>query len=142
MRTDDNLRPRDAQRLAACIASMYPLRPHIRSWPRTGRVLLARLRREALAAPGSSADTLLQELLAIDAFPESSISFEAPAEPTIALEIDVKGENLRLLTTITTFGTPQDVTLQELRVEMSFPADESSDRLLRRQPSWFVASEI
>jgi hypothetical protein len=33
---------------------------------------------------------------------------------------------------LTTFGTPQDVTLQELRIEMSFPADDASDALLRR----------
>jgi hypothetical protein len=30
-----------------------------------------------------------------------------------------------------TLGTPQDVTLQELRVETFFPADEASDHVLR-----------
>jgi hypothetical protein len=30
-----------------------------------------------------------------------------------------------------TLGTPQDVTLQELRIETFFPADEASDHLLR-----------
>jgi hypothetical protein len=124
-------RPLNIMRL---MCSPNALQPHIRSWPQTGRALLARLRREALAAPGSSADTLLHELLAIDAFPEFSNSVEAHAEPTVTLEIDVKGEGLRLLTTITTFGTPQDVTLQELRIEMSFPADELSEQILRRQP--------
>ena len=116
------------------MCSPSALRPHIRSWSQTGRALLARLRREALAAPGSSVDTLLNELLAIDAFPELSNVVEEFEEPTIALEIDVKGETLRLLTTTTTFGTPQDVTLQELRIEMSFPADELSEQILRRLP--------
>jgi hypothetical protein len=35
------------------------------------------------------------------------------------------------VTATTTFGTPQDVALQELRIEMSFPADEESELFLR-----------
>ena len=59
------------------------------------------------------------------------------AEPALGvvpgpdLELAVGDATLRLFNTLTTFGTPQDVTLQELRIEMSFPADEASDRLLR-----------
>jgi hypothetical protein len=30
-----------------------------------------------------------------------------------------------------TLGTPQDVTLQELRIETVFPADEASERVWR-----------
>jgi hypothetical protein len=36
-----------------------------------------------------------------------------------------------LFTAITTLGTPLDVTLQELRIESFFPADEESDRRIR-----------
>ena len=50
----------------------------------------------------------------------------------MALELEIGDEVLRLFNTLTTFGTPQDVTLQELRIEMSFPADDASDALLRR----------
>jgi hypothetical protein len=39
---------------------------------------------------------------------------------------------LRLFTTIMTLGTPQDVTLQELRIETFFPADEGSERCWSR----------
>jgi hypothetical protein len=35
-----------------------------------------------------------------------------------------------LFNTFTTFGTPQDVMLQELRIDMSFPADETTRRFL------------
>jgi hypothetical protein len=35
--------------------------------------------------------------------------------------------NLRLFSTIMTLGTPQDVTLQELRIETFFPADQASE---------------
>ena len=43
-----------------------------------------------------------------------------------------RGElELRLFTTIMTLGTPHDVTLQELRIEALFPADEHSERQWR-----------
>jgi hypothetical protein len=38
---------------------------------------------------------------------------------------------VRLFSTIMTLGTPQDVTLQELRIETFFPADEESEARLR-----------
>jgi transcriptional regulator with XRE-family HTH domain len=40
-------------------------------------------------------------------------------------------EELSLFTTLTTFGTPRDVTLDELAVELFFPADDRTDVLLR-----------
>lgn len=39
---------------------------------------------------------------------------------------------LRLFTTIATLGTPQDITLQELRVESFFPVDEETRETFRR----------
>jgi hypothetical protein len=38
---------------------------------------------------------------------------------------------LSLFTTLTTFGTPLDVTIDELAIELFFPADDASDRMLR-----------
>jgi hypothetical protein len=37
----------------------------------------------------------------------------------------------RLVSTMTTLGTAQDVTLQELRVESFYPADAETEQLLR-----------
>jgi hypothetical protein len=43
-----------------------------------------------------------------------------------------KGEaSLRVFTTIATLGTPQDVTLQEIRIECFFPSDPASAGLFR-----------
>jgi hypothetical protein len=43
-----------------------------------------------------------------------------------------KGEvSLRLFTTIATLGTPQDITLQELRIECFFPMDDDTAGTLR-----------
>jgi transcriptional regulator with XRE-family HTH domain len=111
------------------------MRPRIRSWPSTGSYLMARLRREVAAAPGSPSEALLQEL-APYAPPIHVLSNDLPLTATAPLEIELDdGAVLRLFNTLTTFGTPQDVTLDELRVEMSFPADAASDMLLRRWAS-------
>jgi transcriptional regulator with XRE-family HTH domain len=108
------------------------LRPHVRSWARTGPILIGRLRREAAAYPGSPSRSLLRELLQVTPTIFTPGIDDAPLAPTVALELEIGDEVLRLFNTLTTFGTPQDVTLQELRIEMSFPADDASDTLLRR----------
>lgn len=38
---------------------------------------------------------------------------------------------LSLFTTLTTFGTPRDITLDELCVELFFPADDATEAILR-----------
>jgi hypothetical protein len=48
----------------------------------------------------------------------------------LSLELRIGDVRLRLFNTFTTFGTPQDVSLQELRIDMSFPADELTRRFL------------
>jgi len=39
---------------------------------------------------------------------------------------------LRYFTTLTSLGTPHDITLQELRIESFFPADEDTESATRR----------
>ena len=41
------------------------------------------------------------------------------------------GDVLSLFTTLTSFGTPRDITVEELALELFFPADEATERLLR-----------
>jgi transcriptional regulator with XRE-family HTH domain len=50
----------------------------------------------------------------------------------VPVELDAGGgRRLSMFTTLTTFGTPLDVTLAELAVELFYPADAESARLLR-----------
>lgn len=42
------------------------------------------------------------------------------------------GHDLSLFSIMTTLGTPQDITLQELTLEMFFPADPATDRILHQ----------
>jgi transcriptional regulator with XRE-family HTH domain len=104
------------------------LRPCILNWHETCAALLGRLRKEATANPGSPSSKLLTEFE--KAFVRQSrrelSDKERPPEPVVALQLLVSGARLKLFSTFTTFGLPQDITLQELRIDMAFPADQST----------------
>lgn len=123
--------PVNAYRLA-----MHPtgLRPFIVNWDEMARHLIHRLHREALAdGPDGSLHALLQEVLAYPEVPRewATPDLERPAGPVLALHLRKDDTDLRLFTTITTFGTAQDVTLQELRIETFHPADQPTAEILR-----------
>jgi transcriptional regulator with XRE-family HTH domain len=54
-------------------------------------------------------------------------------EPPLLVPVIIETQNavLSMFTTLTTFGTPRDVTLDELAVELFFPADDETDAVLR-----------
>lgn len=56
-------------------------------------------------------------------------SVSVAAVPALLVPIEV--DDLSMFTTITTFGTPQDVTLSELAVELFYPADDETEQALR-----------
>ena len=94
------------------------------------RHLLARAQRELKAANDDAAAALLAELQGYagpDRGARSTAAVSA-ADSAPALHLNVDGVELRLFSTIMTLGTPQDVTLQELRVETFFPADAASEK--------------
>jgi hypothetical protein len=46
--------------------------------------------------------------------------------PVLPMHFQKGSTKLRLFTTIATLGTPQDITLQELRIESFFPMDDET----------------
>lgn len=57
-----------------------------------------------------------------------------PDDPVLLVPVTMVGADgveLSMFTTLTTFGTPRDVTLDELAVELFFPADDATDRAMR-----------
>jgi len=68
-------------------------------------------------------------------------SHPVPRPGDLLLPIHIrKGDlDLRLFTTIMTLGTPQDVTLQELRIETFFPADQESERCWQQNFAGYAA---
>jgi transcriptional regulator with XRE-family HTH domain len=107
------------------------LRPHILNWNETRFVLINRLRREAIANPNSPSAELFRDLREAAEVPgEKAFRQDEPLEPILPLELLVGDTHLRLFTMFTTFGTSQDIALQELRIDMSFPADEPTRHFL------------
>lgn len=109
-------------------------RPYIANWLESTPVLIARTRREAEATGSKALHQLLEEVLAYPGIPaEWRIpQWDAPPLPAMPLSLVKDGLKLNLFSVISTFGTPQDITTDELRVETFFPADADSALLLKR----------
>ena len=107
------------------------LRQRILNWKYWRAALLRRLRREAAGNASSPSEILRRKFDSDPSPPVGDISHhDDSSDPMLSLELRVGDRSLRLFTTFTTFGTPQDVSLQELRIDMSFPADEATKRFL------------
>ncbi|MBV8056845.1 MAG: hypothetical protein JO071_16580 [Deltaproteobacteria bacterium] len=61
----------------------------------------------------------------------SELDLNAPTAPFLAIEFSKNNLTLRFFTTLTSFSTPHDVTLQELRIESFFAADEETELALQ-----------
>lgn len=58
----------------------------------------------------------------------------------LTIDLSVAGQRVRWLSTITTLGTPLDLTLQEFRVECFVPADDASEAAWARiRTQWATA---
>jgi transcriptional regulator with XRE-family HTH domain len=123
-------RPRNMMR-----AIFHPegLRRFIVNWDHVGATLLNRLRREATAAD-SGLDWLIAELVAFPGIPAHwrQADWQRPLSPLLPLVVGHAGLELSLFTMIALFGTPQDITVDELRVETFFPADDATTKFLRQ----------
>ena len=110
------------------------LRQFIVNWEDVSRHLVLRAHRE-LGGPGEDEQgaALLTELHQYPDVPERPATPPPSTISDLVLPVHLRkdGIDVRTFGTIMTLGTPQDVTLQELRIEMFFPADDASDRVLR-----------
>ena len=107
------------------------LRPMIANLDEIAPPFLARTAREALEHP--EVQDVLDEVLRYPGLPSKlrHIDLEASRLPVLPTHFRLGTVDLRMFTTLTTFGTPQDVTADELRVESFFPADEASATILK-----------
>jgi len=118
----------------------HPLgaRRWIVNWEDVARSLLGRAERElGQFAPDEAGLALLAELrgYAPDLSRRSAADAPTPGDLLLPIHIKKADLELRLFSTIMTLGTPQDVTLQELRLETFFPADPESEAPWRQMVS-------
>ncbi|MCF8467214.1 MAG: helix-turn-helix transcriptional regulator [Sneathiella sp.] len=110
------------------------LRRVIRDWERAAAHLIERAHRQMKGAEaGDPLRALLAEVLAYPDVPES-FGHENPsadALPVLPLEFEMDGVTLSWITTVAGFGTPQDVTAEEIMVESFFPANAETEKTIR-----------
>jgi transcriptional regulator with XRE-family HTH domain len=107
------------QGLAPRIANLGEWRAH----------LLARLHRQIALTGDPTLEALMSEVSAYPAVPTSRTSIEHSV--LVPLQIRTSLGTLSFFSTTTVFGTPVDVTLAELAIEMFFPADAATADAVR-----------
>jgi transcriptional regulator with XRE-family HTH domain len=105
------------------------MRPFISNWASVARQMLVRLHRESLQRGGDARLTALARRVL--AFPDVPKAWHAPdftegVEPVFSIHLRRGDVALGFFTTITTFSSPRLVTLDELRLESSFPLDDAT----------------
>jgi len=120
----DDMPVGDTPNLAEITVHENGWRRLITNWDQVAFDLLLRLRRDAAAAPDEPTRTLLNGYAdQVGAMPDPEISASALL-PVMALEMQLNDTHLSMFSVITTFGTPQDITTDELRIESFYPSDD------------------
>lgn len=119
--------------LADALVAPDVLRPFLLNWADVVRYFIRSVEADAAADGTPETAALLERLLAYEGVRSAVKAPTAELAITPVLHMHFRKGNtaLRLFTTIATLGTPQDITLQELRVECFFPMDDETTNVLR-----------
>ena len=132
------------QRFSAQIKSMRPefvesvnimemlfdpngLRPLIRNWEEVASVTIQRLHQEKMVNPDRHTK-LLEKLFSYPGTPEDwrQINLQQQPNPMVYVDFELAGIKIKFFSTLTSFGTPIDITAQELVIEQYYPADDAT----------------
>ncbi len=109
------------------------LKPFVSNWQETANHLIKRVYREAITNDKSQQPMqLYQEFMTYPDVPQLwKLSHPQNWQlPLLTANFFKDGLNLNFFSAIATLGTPQDIMLQELRIETLFPADEITQKNL------------
>jgi transcriptional regulator with XRE-family HTH domain len=105
------------------------VRRYVTNWPAVCEALVHRVRREALGGvTDERARDILREVLDYPGVPASlrTLDVTVPTLPIVPIQYERDGHRFDYFSTVTTLGTAQDITLQELRIECFFPANDAT----------------
>ncbi|MGW2150013.1 helix-turn-helix domain-containing protein [Nonomuraea bangladeshensis] len=108
------------------------LAPHIVNLAQVRALLRTRITRQLATAPDPELTALYEELLAPHA---GNAGQPAGSEIAIPMIFRFGGRELRLFSTTTTFGTPMDITLDEVSIESYYPTDADSAAYFTAAPA-------
>jgi transcriptional regulator with XRE-family HTH domain len=101
------------------------MRPFIVDWEVLARSIVSRVHREHLLRGDARLEKALERIFASPGVPQTwrQPDFSANPPPTLRLNLSRGDLSVGFLVTVTAFSTPQQVTLDELRIESCFPVD-------------------
>jgi hypothetical protein len=107
------------------------LRPCVEHWETVAQALVRRVHREAIGgALDEAGRQLLSEILAYPGVParwrSPDLDLGTPVVPVVPVSFRHDGRVFHYFSAVTVLGTPQDITLQELRIECFFLLDDAT----------------
>lgn len=107
------------------------IRPYVTNWAAVGPLMWQRAQREAEALAGLEMKEVLDELAPYQDPHILWSAAEASLVPVIPFNMEVQSLKVSMFAVVATFGTAQDITADELRLETLFPADPETEALFR-----------
>jgi transcriptional regulator with XRE-family HTH domain len=107
------------------------IRPFVTNWSTVGPLMWRRAQREAEALGGLEMKAVLDDLAPLQ---DSTVLWSAADTalmPVMPFSMEINGLAISMFAVVATFGTAQDVTADELRIETLFPADAQTEALFR-----------
>ena len=103
-----------------------------------GSYLVALLQRLVLAGHDENVMALAAEVATypnVQALKAMAVSTPSPESSLLVpCVLHIGGNEVSLFTTLTTFGSPRDITLNELCIELFYPSDAEAEQFLKAQP--------
>ncbi len=101
------------------------MRNYVSNWDALKGPFLLRLKSEAFESDDAEVIDFYHELVQNVEFEEPQ-SFDALLVPVLPVELAFGEIKLSMVSVISTFGTAQDITANELRIETLYPSDDET----------------
>jgi transcriptional regulator with XRE-family HTH domain len=123
----------DDGELNLALLTVHPrgLRRYIVNWEQAGSAFVRRLKSEALASGDPRVQAQFARYIELAGPLAESETMAASLLPVLPLELSIDGLALSLFSVISTFGTPQDITTDELRIEAFYPTNPATAEFFR-----------
>jgi transcriptional regulator with XRE-family HTH domain len=107
------------------------IRPFVTNWAAVGPLIWKRAEREAETLGGREMKAVLEALAPAQDAAILWSAADAALVPIMPFNMEINGVRISMFAVVATFGTAQDVTADELRIETLFPADPATEVLFR-----------
>lgn len=121
----------ESSNIAELIIAENGFKPFLSNWEEIVKVTLKRIQLEQKESPHRHQELVKRlykdaEVVAL----ADTLHIETSSSPFIYVDFQLLGKSLRFLTTLTSFGTPIDITAAEILIEQYYPANTQTHDLM------------